>query len=166
MKNASSLAAHLSAATNKLSGTVQHQYLCSCATDKWELINGLTEGTMPAPVLVVHPEKFACDAMLTTLRSAGHLAAGLIDPLVALAAIEKDSGVRVLVAGVSFGKGKLNGIALARMLRHNARRDIKVAFVGPPPSSRYVDREDGVFLPYPVDPLTLIDTVSSLLTPT
>ena len=69
------------------------------------------------------------------------------------------------MAGVSLGEGKLNGIALARMLRHNARRDIKVAFVGQPQSRHHVDREGGVFLSYPVDPQILVETVGSLLMP-
>lgn len=118
---------------------------------------------MPAPVFVVHPEKCTCELMLTVLRRAGHGAASFTDSIAALAVIERNSRVRVLVTGINFGEGKLNGIALARMLRHNARRDIKVAFVGQPESHHYVNQEGGVFLAEPVDPQTLVNTVSSLL---
>ena len=48
-----------------------------------------------------------------------------------LAAVEADTRVRVLVTRVDFGPGKLNGAALARMLRFK-RQAVRSVFVGLP----------------------------------
>jgi DNA-binding NtrC family response regulator len=72
---------------------------------------------MPAPVLVVHDDAGTCDLAVATLNTAGLTAVGFADPVRALDAIEADSRVRVLVTRVDFGVGKLNGAALARILR-------------------------------------------------
>ena len=47
----------------------------------------------------------------------------------ALDAIESDTLLRVLVTRVDFGPGKLNGVALARMIRHK-RPSVKTVIVG------------------------------------
>lgn len=56
----------------------------------------------------------------------------------ALLAIEADAGVRVLVTRGDFGAGKLNGAALALMLKHK-RRGIKAVFVARSENRAYVD---------------------------
>jgi DNA-binding NtrC family response regulator len=120
---------------------------------------------MPAPVLIVHQEHVAREMLLQAVQAAGYEAAGFADPLKALEAIETDSRVRVLVTRVNFGEGKLNGAALARMVRHNVRRDISVVFVGRPENEQYVHGE-GEFVPHPVDPRAVVDAVGRLLTTT
>lgn len=80
----------------------------------------------------------------------------------ALLAIEADAGVRVLVTRGDFGAGKLNGAALALMLKHK-RRGIKAVFVARSENRAYVDGA-GEFLPKPLDPPLLVDTVARLLT--
>jgi CheY-like chemotaxis protein len=72
---------------------------------------------MPAPVLVVFDEEDTRDLAVATLTAAGLIAVGFADPVAALNAVEADSRVRVLVTLVDFGIGKLNGAALARMLK-------------------------------------------------
>jgi DNA-binding NtrC family response regulator len=115
--------------------------------------------TLPAPIIVVHQQTKVLDMILSALRSAGYEAAGFNDPVTALDAIETDSRVKVLVTRIDLGTGKLNGIALARMLHHNARRDIKVIFVGRDANRQFVDSDAGEFLPHPIDPSVLLDAV-------
>jgi hypothetical protein len=84
---------------------------------------------MPAAVLVVHDEQNTRELAVGALRAAFLEAAGFADPMAALDAIEANSSVRVLVTRVMFGRpGKLNGIALARMVQLK-RPGIKVVFV-------------------------------------
>jgi DNA-binding NtrC family response regulator len=118
---------------------------------------------MSATVLVVHSETDARELMLSALRSAGFDVAGFGNPMMALDAVESDSRIRVLVTRINFGEGRLNGVALARMLRHNIRRDIKVVFVGRPENRRYVDDGEGEFIPHPINPKALVDAVGRAL---
>lgn len=118
---------------------------------------------MPATVLVVHSEADALNMMVCALRTAGLDVTGFTDPLVALDAIEADSRVRALVTRVDFGPGKLNGVALVRMLHHNLRRDIGVVFVGRSENERHLDDGAGAFVPHPVDTNLLIGAVERIL---
>jgi CheY-like chemotaxis protein len=72
---------------------------------------------MPAAVLVVHDERNTRELAVSALRAAFLEAVGFADPMAALDAIQASSHVRVLVTRVMFGPDKLNGIALARMVR-------------------------------------------------
>jgi hypothetical protein len=69
--------------------------------------------------------------------------------------------VRVLVTRVMFGSGKLNGIALAHMVRVKWP-GTKVVFVA---REEYAPHTEGlgVFLPRPFNPDILVATVSRLL---
>ncbi len=120
---------------------------------------------MPAPVLIVHQEHITREMFLQAVQAAGYEAAGFADPMKALDAIEADSRVRVLVTRVDFGEGKLNGAALARVVRHNVRRDISVVFVGHPENEPHV-RGEGEFIPHPVDPQAVVDAVVRFLSAT
>ena len=82
---------------------------------------------MPAAVLVVHDEPDTRELAVTALRAAFLDVIGFDDPMQALNAIEDDTRVRVLVTSVAFGPGKLNGVALARMVRVK-RPGTKVVF--------------------------------------
>jgi DNA-binding NtrC family response regulator len=118
---------------------------------------------MSATVLVVHSETDACELMVSALRAAGFEVVGFSDPMRALDAVESDSRIRVLVTRINFGEGRLNGIALARMLRHNIGRRIKVVFVGRSENRRYVDDGECEFIPHPIDPKALVDAVGRAL---
>jgi DNA-binding NtrC family response regulator len=116
---------------------------------------------MPAPVLVVHDEQNARELAVSALREVFLEAVGFDDPMKALNAIEATSRVRVLVTRVTFGPGKLNGVALARMIRVK-RPGTKVVFVA---REEYAPHTEGlgVFLPRPFNPDILVATVSRLL---
>ena len=117
---------------------------------------------VPAPVLVVHDEPETRELAVSALRVAGLRAVGFDDPMKALAAIEANVRVRVLVTRVDFGPGKLNGAALARMLPVK-RREIRVVFVALPENQVHAESE-GEFVPMPLNPYILVDTVARLLT--
>src|SRR6476660_9886331 len=95
---------------------------------------------MPAPVLVVHDEQNTRELAVAALRDAFLEVVGFDDPLKALDAIEASSRVRVLVTRMAFGAGKLNGVALSRMVRMT-RPGTKVVFVSrsqqPPPAKAF-----------------------------
>ncbi len=117
---------------------------------------------MPAPVIVVHNYPEIRDAAVAALRAAGYETIGFDDPMTALDAMDLDNTrIRVLVTRVFFGQGKLNGVALARMIRYK-QPGLKVLFVALP---EYMDeaRKVGVALPLPLDPDTLVATVSGML---
>jgi DNA-binding NtrC family response regulator len=117
---------------------------------------------MPAPVLVVHNEFDTRELALTALRAAGHETAGFENPMTALDAIEANSRVRVLVTGVDFGPGTLNGVALARMVKVK-RPGLLAVFVASLEDHPHTERV-GDFLPTPLDPHALVDAVGRLLT--
>jgi DNA-binding NtrC family response regulator len=117
---------------------------------------------MPAPIIVVHDETQTRELAVNALCAAGLPAVGFDDPMNALAAIEADARLRVLVTRVDFGRGKLNGAALARMLRHK-QKDVRTVFVAHPENRVHAEKE-GEFLPMPLDAFILVETVARLLT--
>ncbi len=117
---------------------------------------------MPAPVVVVHQQLETRNMLMSIVRAAGFEVAGFADPIKALDAIENGSRARVLVTRLDFGPGKLNGIALARMLRHKGL-GVQIVFVGRADKARYLDRTEA-FVPHPVDPEAVADAVRHALT--
>lgn len=81
--------------------------------------------------------------------------------MTALDAIEVNSRVRVVVTRIDFGKGKLNGMALARMLM-SKRLGVKMVFVGLPKNLDYAG-DLGELLPMPLDTQALVEAVTRLL---
>jgi len=116
---------------------------------------------MPAPVVVVHQQLDTRRMLISTVRDAGYEVAGFADPIKALDAIETGSRARVLVTRLDFGPGKLNGIALARMIRHKGL-DVQVVFVGRADKARYLDSTEA-FVPHPVDLNAVADAVRRAL---
>jgi DNA-binding NtrC family response regulator len=116
---------------------------------------------VPAPVVVVHQQPDTRQMLVSTVRAVGCEVAGFADPLKALDAIEAGSRARVLVTRLDFGPGKLNGIALARMIRHKGL-GVKVVFVGRAEKARYLDSKEA-FVPHPVDPNAVADAVRRAL---
>jgi DNA-binding NtrC family response regulator len=116
---------------------------------------------VPAPVVVVHQQPDTQQMLMSTVRAVGYEVAGFADPLKALDAIEAGSRARVLVTRLDFGPGKLNGIALARMIRHK-RLGVQVVFVGRAEKARYLDSNEA-FVPHPVDPKAVADAVRRAL---
>ena len=116
---------------------------------------------MPAPILIVHDDSQLRDTIATTLSARGHEVASFENPAHALDAIEAESRVRVLVSGVRFPPGVLNGDALARMLRFK-RVGVAVVFVAPAADHRHTD-ELGDFLALPLDTEALARIVGRLI---
>ena len=116
---------------------------------------------MPAPVLIAYQETNVREMLQSAIRAEGHEVVGFGDPLMALDALEEDSRVRVLVTCIDFEPGKLNGVALAKMLRHK-RHAVKVVFVGPPEHEHYTGGI-GQFMQDPVKPRALAEAVDRLL---
>ena len=120
---------------------------------------------MLALVLVAHDDTPTRELAVTALNAAGITAVGFRDPMAALDAIEKDRPqIRVLVTRVDFGAGKLNGVALARMVK-SKRPDVQILFLALPKNREHAERI-GEFLPMPIDPYLLVDAVGRLLTAT
>jgi DNA-binding NtrC family response regulator len=116
---------------------------------------------MPAPIIVVHDEPAVRDAAITALEGAGHQCAGFADPMTALDAIEDNSRLKVLVTRVDFGQGRLNGVALAKMLL-TRRPGVKAVFVALPENERHTT-DVGPFVPMPLDPPALVEAVERAL---
>jgi DNA-binding NtrC family response regulator len=117
---------------------------------------------MPSAVIVVHDERNTRELAVVSLRVAFLEVTAFEDPMTALDAIEEASScVRVLITRVAFEPGKLNGIALARMVRMK-RPGTKVVFVALAEYAAYVEGLGG-FLSMPLDPAILVETVSRLL---
>jgi DNA-binding NtrC family response regulator len=72
---------------------------------------------MLALVLVAHDDTPTRERAVAALNAAGITAVGFRDPMAALDAIEAAPQIRVLVTRVDFGVGKLNGVALTRMVK-------------------------------------------------
>ena len=119
---------------------------------------------MPALVLVAHDDIATRELAVAALNTAGVTAVGFHDPMAALDAIEGNCLVRVLVTRVDFGAGKLNGVALARMVK-SKRPDVQILFLALPKNREHAERI-GEFLPMPIDPYLLVDAVGRLLTAT
>jgi DNA-binding NtrC family response regulator len=117
---------------------------------------------MAAPIAVVHNDRELRELIILTLRAAGHHTAGFEDPGRALDAIEADPGFRALVTRFNFGQGKLNGVALGRMLRLS-RPGFKILFVGRAENAEHAAGV-GEFLPLPLNLHHLAHIVASFLT--
>ena len=119
---------------------------------------------MPAPVVVVHDEDETRVAILRALHEVGYDVAAFSDPMAALDAVEHDSLVRVLVTRMSFGAGKLNGLALYRMLEHKRAGKLRAVFIG---RAAYQEdaEQDGVFLLRPADPDAVVAAVRRQMKP-
>src|ERR1700750_1490417 len=102
---------------------------------------------MPAPIIVVHDEPETRERAVSALCAAGLQVVGFNDPMEALAAVESDTRVRVLITSVDFGRGKLNGTALCRMLRYK-RKDVRSVFMIHPENRMHVG--DFEFVPMPL----------------
>ena len=118
---------------------------------------------MPAPIIIVIDDQEARETARRALDAASFHVATFDDPIAALNAVEKDSSARVLVSLTNFGQGKLNGLALVRMLRHkqivqDGKSSLRGVFIGPAANGHQAKKE-GEYLPMPIDPNALVDAV-------
>jgi len=116
---------------------------------------------MPAQVVVVLKEAGLGEQAAAALQAAGYDAVAFHDSMRALRELEASRHAEVLITSVNFEPGKPNGLALARMTRMR-RPNLKVIFSNGPDAEEHVSR-DGVFLPSPVQPDRLAETVARLM---
>ena len=119
---------------------------------------------MLALVLVSPDDTSTRELAVAALNAAGIMAVGFRDPMAALDAIEAAPQIRVLVTRVDFGVGKLNGVALMRMVKVKRPR-IQVLFLALPENREHTEGV-GEFLPMTIDPYLLVDAIGRLLTAT
>jgi DNA-binding NtrC family response regulator len=119
--------------------------------------------TMPASVMVVHDDLDFVERLTTALRLAGNDAISFIDSMAALDALYATIRLEVLVTGVRFVPGKINGVALARMAR-SKRHGVRVLFTALPEFEEYAEGL-GKFMPMPVSVPDVVDAVATMLEP-
>jgi DNA-binding NtrC family response regulator len=116
---------------------------------------------MPAAVIVVHDDPTMLEATLKALRDAGHDCAGFADPMAALDAVENESRLQVLATRLNFCPGKLNGLALARMLKFK-QPAMHAVFAATPEDDLEEAAKTGRVLAEPLDPQELVEAVAEL----
>lgn len=116
---------------------------------------------MPTPIIVVHDDPDTRGSATNALRDAGYEVTAFDNPMSVLDALDIPTHLRLLITRVDFGPGKLNGAALARMVRQK-QPTAEVVFVALDQNRRYTT-ELGEFLPAPLDPAALVDVVGRLL---
>ena len=112
---------------------------------------------MPAPVVVIFDDLAVRQQIANAMREASIDAVSFADPMRALDAIEASGQARVVVTRIDFGTGRLNGIALARMVRLK-QPTVEVVFVGRPQDAEHI-KGDGEYVPLPLDPQALVVAV-------
>ena len=113
-----------------------------------------------ARVLFVHTDSAFMEQVTACLSEAGHIVSCRSNPMEALDFLESDAPCDVLLTRIDFGRGALNGIALARMARIK-RQSIKVVFTGRPDFQKLADGL-GEYLAAPVNVAELVAKISSL----
>jgi DNA-binding NtrC family response regulator len=91
---------------------------------------------MPAHIVIVHNDPAFLDAVCAALSASGNSVLAYSDAMQALDALEDATTIEVLVTRVDFGRGKLNGVALARMAQFR-RAEVKVLFVARTENKEY-----------------------------
>jgi len=111
--------------------------------------------------IVVHDDHATRELATNVLRDTGYQVTAFDSPMQVLDAMDAATRIWVVVTRVDFGSRKLNGAALARMVRLR-QPATKVVFVARDENRRYTT-ELGEFLPMPLDPEALADVVGRLL---
>ena len=116
---------------------------------------------MPAAVIVVHDNSQIRELATNALRDAGYEVTAFDSPMAVLDVLDSPMRLRVLVTRVDFGPSKLNGTALARMVRLK-QPAARIVFVARD-RNRPHTADLGEFLPMPLDASGLVDVVGRLL---
>ena len=116
---------------------------------------------MTARIFIVHVDPTFSQEARSSLEAAGHTVATYDDPMAALDALESAHQIGLLITRANFGPRRLNGIALARMVRHK-RPAIRVLFTASP---EYESDADGLgeFLPAPFHVDDVVEVAERLL---
>ncbi len=114
---------------------------------------------MPARILFVEDDAAFHYAAAKALREAGFEVVAAPDYLTALAALDSNQGIDILLTDVVMPKG-VNGFALARMARLRRRR-LKIIYV-----TAYdvpIQEAEGTVLRKPIEPEALVAHVKAIL---
>jgi CheY-like chemotaxis protein len=122
---------------------------------------------VPARILIVYDHDPFVRPAVAALREAGHDVVGVIDPMDALAALDRPHNVELLITCVEFPAGQQNGVSLALMARHNRPRNssaLKVLFLDKP---EVLEHAEGVgeCMAEPVDVAAIVAAADRLLSP-
>ena len=98
---------------------------------------------MPAQVVVVLADRETRQAVVRALREAMLDAVAFENALSALAAFEKDSRARIVVANANGPAGTLGGVSLLRMLRYkqikaSGTSNLRAVLIGQPEEREHV----------------------------
>ena len=116
---------------------------------------------MPARIVLVHDDHTFSEAVVEALQAADHDVAAFDDVLAAWEALREASTIEVLITRVQFGPGKPHGVSLAQFARTSCPR-VRILFVARPEYAAHAEG-NGVFLPMPVEPRTVVETVKRVL---
>ena len=118
---------------------------------------------MTARIFIVHDDSAFSEEARSALEAAGHSVATFDDPMTALDALEAAQQIKLLITPASFGPGRLNGIALARMARFKLPA-VRVVFTAVP---EYESHTEGLgeFLPAPVGVDDVVEMAERSLQP-
>jgi CheY-like chemotaxis protein len=116
---------------------------------------------MTARIFIVHDDPAFSEEVLSSLEAVGESVAAFDDPMGALDALETAREIELLITRVNFGPGKLNGIALARMLRLK-RPDVRVMFTAIPEHEGHAEGL-GEFLAAPIRVYDVVEMTERLL---
>jgi len=117
---------------------------------------------MPARIVIVLDDTSLGDLAVEALEALGHEAMAIHDPMVALEVLESPQRIEMLVTSGDFaGRGKPNGLSLARMTRQK-RPELKAVFLGPAALAGIVG-QDGVHLATPTTASEIARTVAGMM---
>ena len=113
------------------------------------------------PAHIVYTDAAFLEAVCAALSASGKSVSGYSDAMQALDALEGATTTDVLVTRVDFGRGTLNGVALARMAQFR-RPEVKVLFVARTENKEYT-RGVGEALTAPAAVPDIVAAVDRLL---
>ena len=117
---------------------------------------------MPAQIVVVLRDAMLANKTAEGLTGAGYNAIAMSDSMAALRALEAARDIELLITSAQFPDQRPNGLALARMTRL-LRPDLKVIFVNGVDTKPHVEA-DGIFIPTPTTPETIVVAADELMT--
>jgi DNA-binding NtrC family response regulator len=116
---------------------------------------------MPTRVVVVHDDAAFLGDLVNTLTRAGYEVAGFLETRAALAAIEADEQIEMLITRVAFPAGMPHGVSLAQMARLK-HRIMKILFIARPEMVEYAEGI-GEVLVMPVPPADVVAKAREML---
>jgi PleD family two-component response regulator len=96
------------------------------------------ESVMSTRIMVVHDEASLLGDLVNALRRAGYEVSSFSDTSAALAVVEADERVAMLITRVAFREGRPHGVSLALMAR-SEHRNIKILFLARPEMTGYTE---------------------------